>query len=104
MSITSLEFDAALTEKGLRWFDLEELFYGDESLTLEPLGEVYGIDRFGGEGQGDRYWVVVKLVEADGTETYYRRNGWYQSFNGAELDGPTEIVKPSEKIVRIWKT
>ncbi len=94
--------------------------YGDGTFTTESdlwhyfkweeidnfpteLGVIQYVDSYGGEGQGDDYWVVVKVVGHDGTERYFRRNGWYQSYSGGELDGPTVEVRPREKMVTVYE-
>lgn len=77
--------------------------YGDVDDHPTELGQIYFVDEFGGEGQGDDYWVVIRIVSADGTERFFKRLGWYQSFNGGELDGPTIEVRPREKMVTVYE-
>jgi len=52
-------------------------------------------DDFGGEGEGDDYWVVFSVGNQ-----YFRVNGYYASYHGGELDGSVEEVKPV-KVERI---
>lgn len=79
-------------------FKYEEL----DNLPTE-LGVIKYVADYGGEGQGDDYWVVVKIVGHDGTERYFRRDGWYASYSGGELDGPTVEVRPREKMVTVYE-
>lgn len=102
MSLTGNELDEVIKENDLIWEDLEDVLYSKS--TELPQGTLTFVDQFGGEGQGDTYWIIVKLTEPDGTETFYRRNGWYQSHYGYELDGPTDIVEQAEKVITVWVT
>lgn len=70
--------------------------------TLPGIGRAVIVDEFGGEGQGDQYWLVFKVTEADGTERLFRRNGWYASYSGGEYDGPTEEVQPVQKTITVY--
>ncbi len=57
---------------------------------------------YGGEGQGDQYWMVVSV--SDGTTTrYFRRDGWYASYDGGYLDGDTYEVRPAERLVTVYE-
>lgn len=90
--------------------EFDEISYGlDASSIWEHLkyegskGSYQGItgDRvaeFGGEGEGDRYWMVISA--SDGLTTrYFRRDGWYASYDGGHLDGDTYEVAPKTKTV-----
>lgn len=61
------------------------------------------VAEYGGEGQGDDYWVVVSV--SDGlTSRYFRMDGWYASYgNGGELDGEVSEVTPVEKMVVFYE-
>lgn len=67
------------------------------------LGQLFYVDEHGGEGLGDQYWVVVKILGEDGSERFFKRCGWYQSYSGGELDGPTIEVRPREKMVTLYE-
>lgn len=57
---------------------------------------------YGGEGEGDQYWVVVSI--SDGLTTrYFKRHGWYASYSGGYLDGPTEEVRPKQKMITVYE-
>lgn len=70
--------------------------------ALPNIGWVTIVDYFGGEGEGDQYWFVFQVEDADGTRLF-RRNGWYQSYDGGHYDGPTEEVKPVEKTITVFE-
>lgn len=65
-----------------------ELHYG-EDVEVKGLGKLEYVDSFGGEGQGDDYWVVFKLGGK-----LYRKDGYYASYDGGELDGELYEVEP----------
>lgn len=62
-------------------------------------------EQFGGEGQGDDYWIVFSVTSlADaGDVVYYKCPGWYQSHNGAELewDNLFQVAK-KKKTITVW--
>ena len=66
-----------------------------ENLLEKPLGkELFDLgykiekeDSYGGEGQGDKFWVVFS-VEKDSEKTFFRLDGWYSSYGGATFDSP----------------
>ena len=83
---------------------LWQLFkYQDVNDVPSPLGVISYVADYGGEGQGDDYWVVVKIVAEDGSERFFRKDGWYQSYSGGELDGDTVEVKPTPKTVVFYE-
>ncbi len=60
-------------------------------------------EQFGGEGQGDDYWIVFS-VEKDGDKKFYKIPGWYSSNYGSELEAyNTFEVKAVEKTVTVWE-
>ncbi|OKI54557.1 hypothetical protein [Micromonospora sp. CB01531] len=77
--------------------------YEEVNNVPTELGVISYVADYGGEGQGEQYWVVVKVKAHDGTERYFRRDGWYQSYSGGELDGPTVEVKPTQKTVTVYE-
>lgn len=97
------------------YIDVQKSRWNDETKKREPLpedeieyvefpgiGRIEMVESFGGEGEGDQYWFVFKITDADGNVRFFRRNGWYASFNGGYYDGPTEEVKPAEKTITVW--
>lgn len=61
------------------------------------------VERYGGtEGSGEEHWVVFS-VESGGDIQYFKVPGYYQSYNGAELEFENLYeVTPGEVMVRIW--
>ena len=84
---------------------------GKEAIfTLDPNDDlvidgavVKTVDSYGGEGQGDDFWVVVS-VEKEGEVTRYVKNvGWYASYDGGYFDSTkgTEVF-PFKKVSTSW--
>lgn len=69
---------------------------------FDGFGYIEVVDTFGGEGEGDQYWFVFKITDDNGEVRYFRRDGWYASFNGGYYDGPTEEVVQQEKTITVW--
>lgn len=69
---------------------------GAFAVEVPGIGKVEYVDDYGGEGQGDDYWVVFKTVE---TGQFWRVDGWYASYDGGELDGELYEVEPKEVTV-----
>jgi hypothetical protein len=82
------------------WYSLK---YGEDvPCDVAGLGRLNLIESYGGEGKGDEYWVVFSLSEGDVTR-YFRKDGWYQSYSGGELDGELTEVTPVPKVVTVWE-
>lgn len=76
---------------------------GTTPVEVEGLGKVSCADEYGGQGQGDDYWVVVKVEFPDGSVRYFRKDGYYQSYSGGSLDGDMYEVFPKEKKVTVYE-
>lgn len=88
-------------------FDLLETKMKNQAGDIIPNFSVDGYDfyfqeQFGGEGQGDDYWIVFYVLHGD-EKKYYKIPGWYASHNGREIDpGDTYEVEPKEVTVIQW--
>lgn len=59
-------------------------------------------DQYGGEGQGDTLYIVISL--SDGTNTrYFRKDGFYASYDGSTWDGDFREVTPVERTVTFYE-
>lgn len=85
------EFISILEESGFN----NERFHGF-ILTEEK--------RFGGEGQGDNYWIVFS-AEKDGIKKFFKLDGWYSSYEGSCIDSYSTFyeVEEVEKVVKVWE-
>lgn len=83
------------------WLEFEdrvEYNYDVEGLP-SPLNTARYVDGYGGEGLGDAYWFVFSVQFEDGTTHLFRKNGYYTSDGGAELDGSTHLVERKQVLV-----
>lgn len=86
------------------WRDVESILCcNDASLTVPDFGVVTLHEQWGGEGQGDDYWIVLKIVEDDGTVRYVKRDGYHASHDGSYLDGPSLFVEMKTKVVTVFE-
>lgn len=61
--------------------------YGEEVLEIPYKDSVITLtckEQFGGEGQGDSYWVVFSCLYNE-KERFYKVDGWYASYSGHEF-------------------
>lgn len=74
----------------------------DEGMTNTVDGLTAKVEaEYGGEGKGDKYWMVVSLSDGE-TTRYFRKDGWYASYDGGSLDGDTYEVSPQEKVITVY--
>lgn len=84
--------------------DLWELIkYEDVRHAQTDVGMVSYAASYGGEGQGDDYWVVVRVTGLDMSTRFFRKDGYYQSYSGGTLDGDVYEVRPVEKLVTFYE-
>lgn len=57
---------------------------------------------YGGQGDGDQYWMVIAVSDSE-TTRYFRKDGWYASYDGGYLDGETYEVTPQERTVVFYE-
>jgi len=89
---------SALSDNGSAW---QEAKYESSEDTLDNLTAKV-VSEYGGEGKGDQYWMVVSLSDGE-TTRYFRKDGWYASYDGGSLDGDTYEVKPAERLVTYYE-
>lgn len=75
----------------------------DDGTEVEGLGLVTTVEQFGGEGQGDRAWVVVKVEFKNGTTRFFKKDGYHASHDGTYYDGYFSEVTPQEKVVTVYE-
>lgn len=90
------------------WGNLEEDIYTwrkDEEKTaeLEGIGTVRLIESFGGEGEGDNYYLIVSITDSDGGVRFFKRLGWYASYDGGHYEGPTVEVESKQKTITVYE-
>lgn len=72
------------------------------SSEWEDLGvfKVRRIDSYGGEGQGNDYWMVLEIEFSDRVKCF-ELSGYYASYDGGYYEDIKE-VKPVDKVVTVW--
>ncbi len=62
------------------------------------------VDRKGGEGQGEEYWTVSRILDKRTKEVFFIMfDGYYESWNGSDFsNNDWNIVEPKEVKVVQW--
>jgi hypothetical protein len=79
----------------------DEVEYEDEGIELTIDGQKVVAkkeDSYGGEGQGDEYWVVFRI-----NDQLFRVDGYWQSWEGGEYDGDLYEVEPYQVMVTRYR-
>lgn len=79
----------------------DDIKYGSEG-EIPGLGYVKLVDEYGGEGQGDEYWVVFSVSDG-GVTRLFRMDGYYASYYGSEFDGDLKEVQARQKTVTVYE-
>jgi hypothetical protein len=81
-------------------------WYGDKPIQTEidnvPV-TVTLIEDVGGEGQGDHRHLVFKIERASCLPRFFRKDGYYSSYNGNDWDGDFKEVSPITKTVTVYE-
>lgn len=88
-----------------KWGDsfLEAYGQGDYSKEIveKELGPIEEADSYGGEGQGDTYYVINYFKDHN---VYIKTSGWYSSGNGVSFHyGWGSEVFPKQKTVTVYE-
>jgi hypothetical protein len=75
----------------------------DDYITVPGCGRVTVVEDFGGEGEGERYYLIFRVDFEDGSCRYFKMNGWYASYDGGYYDGPFEEVKPVDRTITFYE-
>lgn len=57
----------------------------------------------GGEGSGEHMHVVFSFTFPDGQVEYWRKEGYYASFDGGYWDGDFSKVQPVQRVVTFYE-
>lgn len=86
-------------EGSVEWNDIHYTNVGAKIDT--PLGPVAIVETEGGsEGDGEHAHLVIQ-VERSGQ--FFRKDGWYQSYDGLYLDGELREVHETTKTVKVYE-
>ena len=76
-----------------KYFDAFEI----NGMTISPE------DDYGGSGNGDDFWSVIKVQEPREAATFWKIPGFYSSGYGGELEFENIFqVVPKEKTITVW--
>lgn len=67
-------------------------WWRDEPIVFTVKGQEISAERvssFGGEGQGDDLWIVIKIGDQ-----FFKKSGYYNSWDGGAYDGELFEVEP----------
>ena len=93
-------------EVELYFGDLDDVeYYWDDHGPVKLHGRTIEKVEFdtGGEGHGEDIYMVVKTTDIDGVEQYWRKDGYYVSYDGSNWDGDFREVKPVERVVTFYE-
>lgn len=63
------------------------------------------LEEFGGEGEGNVYYYVFKIIDKQTDETVYIKfDGFYDSWNGTEWETDCFFVYPKQKTITVYVT
>lgn len=80
--------------------DFADFYWNEKDFNL---GEIEEVQRYGGEGKGELWYVVYYFVEHD---VYIRVDGFYSSYNGVDFgdwDDACKEVKPEVRQVTFYE-
>lgn len=81
----------------------DELKYELDSDGIQtPLGRLFKEAEYGGMDQGSEYWLIVGLETSEGTRLF-KKDGWYASHVGSELDGALFEVESFERTITDYR-
>lgn len=83
-------------------WDAWESYGSEDDVLIDGVGMVKVVERFGGEGQGDAYYMVFRVINEDGVK-HYKLGGHYASYYGGEYYGEFEEVSPVVREVTFWE-
>lgn len=84
------------------WDELSYMLDKKGGVDVPGLGLVEKVDDYGGEGQGDDLWFVIKVTFPVGDDKFYRKSGYWVSHDGSYWDGEFEEVTPKQKTITVW--
>lgn len=90
-----IEIDTLLQE-----MDVSLSNFGFEDFDKTPFGKVETVDQYGGEGEGEIWYIVYHFVDHD---VYIRIDGFYMSHNGTDFDDHWYEVFPFQKTITVYE-
>lgn len=89
-------------DRDINYYNHDDTHYSDfenDDYVIESE-----IDEFGGEGQGDEYWVVSRIQNKRTGESFFIKfDGYYSSWEGSDFsNNDWNVVAPKEVKVVQW--
>lgn len=82
-----------------------EAYWGRKEYDLGEFGVAQYLDgETGGEGSAEYIWQVWQVTDGEGNVQFFKKEGYYMSYDGSNWDGELFEVEPYEKTVTDWKT
>lgn len=112
--------DEELYSESLAWDELSSNLQGPYVRTDDPtaprgytyergpapvfdFGTVKVIEDFGGEGQGETRYIVIEVTDSAGATQFFRKDGYYSSYDGSDWDGDFREVKAQPRTVVFYE-
>lgn len=83
---------------------------GDEYIKNVEKSNTYkyglhckSVDNYGGEGEGETYYIVYEITDTKGNIGHYRLDGYYQSYDGVTWNRPLEKVIKQLKTIVVYE-
>lgn len=109
MSFTARAIEAVLeatvdTKYGDNGLELwTDEYFSDHRSYDQSIGVVTVVDsQTGGEGSAEYIYIVFK-VELDGSTRFFKKEGYYASYDGSNWDGDFKEVTPIERTVVFYE-
>lgn len=104
-------------DKVIRLLAVEHARYGSDNvydsddIGWDELGGTFNthdvlfehVETSGGEGQGDHQHIVFKTTDVLNDVQYWKKEGYYNSYDGGEWDGDFGQVTPIERVVTFYE-
>lgn len=74
-----------------------------EPVALTPDLDAEVIAKGGPTGYDYEVWFVIKVTSLEGTERFFKKNGYFSSYEGHDWDGSFDEVFPQTKTVTVYE-
>lgn len=87
----------------------EHVYWSDLAWVLRKDGETIDgvtyrvVEDFGGEGLGDTRYIVIAVEDGNSVQ-YFRKDGYYASYDGSTWDGDFREVKAEQKTITVYES
>jgi hypothetical protein len=85
--------------EGWSYWDNEN--YGTVTLSIGLDADL--VAKGGPTGLDYEKWLVVRVTDMDGTERFFKKIGYYSSYEGTSWDGSFHEVFPQQKTVTVYE-